>query len=288
MSNSCFFVTDLHGKKSRYLKLFDAGRQKKPEAIFMGGDLLPSGLHQLTSSGSTSMDFFDDFLFPHFGELRNLPDMTYPQVFIIPGNDDGRGEEDKFLEGEQLGLWHYIPNRVVDWNGWKVVGYPYIPPTPFLLKDWEKYDVSAYVDPGCVSPEDGYRTVPLSKYELRYGTIQKDLELLLSGLDMNHTICLFHSPPYKTSLDRAALDGKTVEHVPLDVHVGSIAIQRMIEEKQPHITLHGHVHESARITGEWKQQSGATTMMGAAHDGPELALVMFDPDTPDHAVRELI
>jgi len=34
-----------------------------------------------------------------------------------------------------------------------------VPPTPFLLKDWEKYDVSAYVDPGCVSPEEGYHRV---------------------------------------------------------------------------------------------------------------------------------
>jgi len=288
MSISCFFVADLHGKASRYEKLFRAIAQLKPDAVFMGGDLLPSGLHQLTSSGSNSVDFFDDFLFPHFGELQNLPDMTYPQVFIIPGNDDGRGEEGKFLEGQQSGLWHYIPNRVVDWNGWKVVGYPYVPPTPFLLKDWEKYDVSAYVDPGCVSPEEGYRSVPLSIYELRYGTIQKDLELLLAGLDMTKTIGLFHSPPYKTLLDRAALDGKTVDHVPLDVHVGSIAIQRMIEEKQPLITLHGHVHESVRLTGDWMQQSGATTMIGAAHDGPELALVVFDPEEPKQAVRELI
>ncbi len=288
MTASCFFVSDLHGKEIRYQKLFQAIRTRKPEAVFFGGDLLPSGLHQLTKSQNQSGNFFEDILFAGFAQLKDLSGFPYPQVFVIPGNDDGRGDEDDFLEGEKHGYWKYIPNRVVQWKQWSVLGYAYVPPTPFLLKDWEKYDVSAYVDPGCVSPEEGFRSVPLSKYELRYSTIQKDLELLTQDLDMTKTIGLFHSPPYQTHLDRAALDGQMVEYVPLDVHVGSIALQRMIEEKQPRLTLHGHVHESARITGHWKQQLDATTMMGAAHDGSELALVVFNPEKPEESTRELL
>jgi len=57
---------------------------------------------------------------------------------------------------------------------------------------------------------------------------------------------------------------------------------------QPLVTLHGHVHESARITGAWRESSGRTVMLGAAHDGPELALVRFDPSRPRKATRELI
>jgi Icc-related predicted phosphoesterase len=89
-------------------------------------------------------------------------------------------------------------------------------------------------------------------------------------------------------LDRAALDGRMVDHVPMDVHVGSIAVQRFIAARQPLVTLHGHVHESARLTGAWRATSGRTVMLGAAHDGPELALVRFDPAQPDRATRELI
>jgi Icc-related predicted phosphoesterase len=99
---------------------------------------------------------------------------------------------------------------------------------------------------------------------------------------------LFHAPPYRTDLDRAALDGHTFEHVPLDVHIGSIAIRRFIEERQPLVTLHGHVHESARITGSWRQRIGRTWCFSAAHDGPELALVRFDLEDPGAATRELI
>jgi len=79
-----------------------------------------------------------------------------------------------------------------------------------------------------------------------------------------------------------------IDHVPLDLHIGSIAVRRFIESRQPHITLHGHVHESARITGYWKDRIGRTCMLSAAHDGPELALVRFTLEEPDAAVRDLL
>ena len=116
----------------------------------------------------------------------------------------------------------------------------------------------------------------------------RDLAALVNDDRMERAIFLFHTPPYDTPLDRAALDGKKYEHVPLDVHVGSIAVKRFIEQRQPLLTLHGHVHESARLTGEWKTRIGRTVCINAAHDGPELALVRFDPEFPDKASRELI
>ncbi len=251
----------------------------------MGGDLLPSHLHQFSSNEGAQQDFFD-YLFVEFDKLKQ--EEGFPEVFVIPGNDDGRGEEYRFLEGEARGYWHYIPNNRILWRKYNIVGYAYVPPTPFLLKDWEKYDVSAFVDPGCVSPEEGMNTIERSKYELRYGSIQKDLQQLTDQIDMQNTIFLFHSPPYDTLLDRAALDGKMIDYVPLDVHVGSIAIKRMIEDQQPLLTLHGHVHESARLTGSWMQTLGKTTMINGAHDGSELALVTFDPDKPADTKRILL
>ena len=41
------------------------------------------------------------------------------------------------------------------WPGWPVFGYNCVPPTPFRLKDFDRSDVSPYVDPGCVPPEEG-------------------------------------------------------------------------------------------------------------------------------------
>jgi Icc-related predicted phosphoesterase len=169
-----------------------------------------------------------------------------------------------------------------------VYGYACVPPTPFLKRDWERYDVSRYVDPGCVSPELGMRSVPVDAHEIRYGTIAADLERLADEDDLRDSVFLFHTPPYRTALDRAALDGRMVDHVPMDVHVGSIAVRRFIEERQPLLTLHGHIHESARLTGAWRDRIGRTHLFSAAHDGPELCLVRFDLENPAEATRALI
>jgi len=120
-----------------------------------------------------------------------------------------------------------------------------------------------------------------------YTTISDDLKKLAGDDPMDNAIFLFHTPPYKTNLDRAALDNKKIDHVPLDVHVGSIAVKSFIEERQPLITLHGHVHESARITGSWKDRIGRTHAFSAAHDGKELALIRFNPEQPERASRQL-
>ena len=71
-------------------------------------------------------------------------------------------------------------------------------------------------------------------------------------------------------------------------HVGSIAIKRFIEEKKPPVTLHGHIHESTRLTGIWKELIGETWSFNAAHDGPELSVVIFNPAEPANAQRLLI
>jgi Icc-related predicted phosphoesterase len=88
-------------------------------------------------------------------------------------------------------------------------------------------------------------------------------------------------------LDYADLDGEMVDHAPVDVHIGSIAIQRFIEHYQPFLTLHGHVHETVRLTGQWREKKGTTYCFTAAHDGPELAVVRFDTNDLDSATRKL-
>ena len=64
--------------------------------------------------------------------------------------------------------------------------------------------------------------------------------------------------------------------------------KRFIKKNHPTITLHGHVHESARITGTWKDKIGKTHLFTAAHDGPELALIRFNKNHPEKSTRELI
>ena len=284
----CFFASDLHGREKRYQRLFQTIEEEKPAAVFLGGDLFPSGLATMASIKNAYDDFLEDVLASGLSTLRETLGAGYPSVFLILGNDDGRFEESRVEAYEQQALWFYVHNRRVSWRDYSVYGYAYVPPTPFLLKDWERYDVSAYADPGCISPEEGWHSVEVPKGVLKRATIQDDLQQLTDGDDLSRAVFLFHTPPYQTGLDRAALDGKRIDHVEVDVHVGSIAVRRFIESRQPLLTLHGHIHESARLTGRWKERIGKTYAFSAAHSGEELALVKFDLENLDAATRELI
>ncbi len=282
----CFFAADLHGAPERFEALFAAILAERPAAVFLGGDLFPSGLG--AALDAVTDDFVGGYLAPGFDGLRRALGPAAPRVFLILGNDDGRGEESAVIAAADAGAWEYAHDRRIAFGPWTVYGYSFVPPTPFALKDWERYDVSRHVDPGCTSPEEGWRTVPVAEGEVRYATIRDDLARLAGDDDLRLGLFLFHAPPYGTRLDRAGLDGRFVEHVPLDPHVGSIAIRRFIESRQPLLTLHGHVHESARLTGDWRDRLGRTHCFSAAHDGAELALVRFDLESPGDATRELI
>jgi Icc-related predicted phosphoesterase len=284
----CFFVSDLHGRESRYEKLFRKIEEEQPALLFLGGDLFPSGNYKASSKTAYTRDFAEHFLIRGFLRLRDRLKDHYPRVFIILGNDDGKQEESKIINAESTGVWEYIHYKKTRYDKYSVYGYAFVPPTPFMLKDWERYDVSRYTDPGCVPPEEGWHSYPVKKDDILYATIKADIDFLVKDDRMSHAIFLFHTPPYQTHLDRANLEGKMFENVPLDLHVGSIAVKRFIEEKQPLITLHGHIHESPRLTGAWKEKLGKTYAYSAAHDGPELALVRFDPEKPGKASRELL
>ena len=274
----CLFISDLHGSVARYRKLWEVVEKERPRAVFFGGDLF----------GLKGADGGPDLIEDGLASLQDRLGADYPHVFLILGNDDPRSEESRYLEMEARGLLTYANQRRTLLDRYVVYGYSFVPPTPFQLKDWERYDVSRYVDPGCLSPEEGWRTVPVEDREARNRTIREDLEELAGEGEMEHAILLFHTPPYQTALDRAALDGRMVDYAPFDVNVGSIAVQRFIKRRSPWITLHGHVHESARLTGSWKDRIGRTHLFSAAHNGPELSLVRFDPADPDAATRELL
>ena len=282
----CYFATDLHGRAARYEALWRAIEDAPPDVVFLGGDLMPSGLLRMVCSDHES--FVSDYLAGGFDRLRHRLGRRYPQVFLILGNDDAGIEEEALLDVATTGLWTYAHGRSHTVGPYRVFGYACVPPTPFRLKDWERYDVSRYVPPGCVSPEEGARTLPVPAHEIRYATIRQDLEALAGDADLDRSVFLFHAPPDGTALDRAANDGKAVDHVPLDLHVGSVAIRRFIEGRQPLLTLHGHIHESARLTGSWRDRIGRTRLFGGAHDGPELALIRFDPANLEAATRELL
>ena len=77
--------------------------------------------------------------------LRDRLGGDYPRVFVILGNDDARWNEELLQEATRERLLSYLHGRKERIERWTVYGYSYVPPTPFRLKDWERYDVSRYL-----------------------------------------------------------------------------------------------------------------------------------------------
>lgn len=284
-ASRCYLVSDLHGNTEKYESLFSLLRREPPDALFMAGDLLPASVGMPRSLELQGSNFVDDFLIPGFDRLRRKLGDRYPAMFLILGNDDARFEEASLMTAATRHVWHYAHERRITFGTYTVYGYSCIPPSPFQNKDWERYDVSRYVDPGCVSPEEGFVTVPMSLRDRRYRTISRELQWLTGEADLSQSILLSHVPPYNTKLDRAALDNTYVEGVPMDTHIGSIAVRRLIEQRQPLVTLHGHVHESFRLTGAFKDRIAGTWCLSGADDTDDLVVVDFDLRDPGAAVR---
>ncbi len=283
-SHKCFFVSDLHGKAERYEKLIKEIKNFTPDLVFIGGDIYPP-FNIITEHFTEG--FFEGFFIKLFRKLKTEMEDKYPDIFIILGNDDPKPEEQFFIEAGKEKLWQYIHNKKTGFKDYDIYGFSFIPPTPFLYKDWELYDISRYVDPGCIHPTEGKRHVK-PDFDIEFTTIKQQLEELTKDNNLEKSIFLFHSPPYKTNLDRAALDGIHYDHVPLDVHVGSIAIKDFIEKRTPYISLHGHIHESTRLTGFWKEKINKTWCFNAAIDTSELSVIVFNLENPQDAERRVL
>ncbi|MBS3790997.1 MAG: hypothetical protein KGY66_08815, partial [Candidatus Thermoplasmatota archaeon] len=169
----CIFTSDVHGDKTKYKKLFEVVKEERPEGLFIGGDILPSSL----KANSDGEEFLKSFLSEEIKETKKSVESL--DIFVIMGNDDPRVYEDALKKMDEEGLINYMHASTKKFRDLYVTGYNFVPPTPFHLKDWEKYDVSRYVGIGAVSPEEGTRTVDVSHYEKKYTTIKDDLEDLV-------------------------------------------------------------------------------------------------------------
>jgi len=90
--------------------------------------------------------------------------------------------------------------------------------------------------------------------ELDEDEIYSRLKRLTDRLEEpNRAILNVHVPPYESSLDTAFEVDEDLRYVmkggrPHEVPTGSAAVRQIIEETQPLLSLHGHIHESKGVT----------------------------------------
>jgi Icc-related predicted phosphoesterase len=100
------------------------------------------------------------------------------------------------------------------------------------------------------SSEQDEQLTPIDPYLYlkQQETIKENLKRLPKPLYYKRGIYIMHSPPFGTRLDFIQ-GGKSA---------GSRSIRDFIEETQPLLTLHGHIHESPELSGTYIDQIGGT------------------------------
>jgi Icc-related predicted phosphoesterase len=248
------YTSDLHGEISLYQDLSALANSSSAEIIALGGDLLPSfpPSKRYEDMIPNQNIFVNQFLIPFFKKI--LETTSVRQIFLIPGNWD-LGYPYLFREPIE-GIIDLSQKIYRLKNGYELIGYHFVPPTPFRPKDYEKMDEPEVPWPPQRNPsyirvsEQSDRLLPIDPhvYLRERGTIREDLTRLTKPMNYKKAIYIMHSPPFGTKLDFIQ-GGKSA---------GSRSIKTFIEGNQPLLTLHGHIHESPEVSGAYFDRIGET------------------------------
>ncbi|RLE81785.1 MAG: phosphoesterase [Thermoprotei archaeon] len=186
----------------------------------------PDEVEELKKSPKKVDELFDKVMIENLKRWLNMIPEKVPKdvdVYIMPGNDD------KFIIDPVLNECEWITQPAG-----KVVNLCY----DFYMISCEWTNPTPWNTPReCSDKELGKKI--WAQYDKYDG-------------DPSKLICNFHCPPYNTRLDLAPKlrgTGASAQPVyvmgkPVMVHVGSKSIRKFMEEVQPMLGLHGHIHES--------------------------------------------
>ena len=267
-----FFATDIHGSETCFRKFLNAGLAYKAEVLIMGGDMTGKMLVPLVAQAGGKYGF--EWLGASYSlSAGELPE--YEKQMRMSGCYPFRTtpDEKEALEQDPQKVKRLFASvmraTVVDWLALaeqrlaKTGVECYITPgNDDVLEIDEAFATSRYVK----NPEGQYIMVK-GEYEMIASGYsnrtpwnsprEKDEDALLASIQVMakklanpHTaIFNFHCPPFDSGLDTAPKIDKTFKPVTgitgvEMTSVGSTAVAQAIQEYQPLLGLHGHVHES--------------------------------------------
>ena len=275
-----FYSSDLHGDKNFYRELITICRENNIEILVLGGDLLPRIGHS-NKSITAQKEFIHHFLSKIFTKIsQNLA----VKIFAIFGNNDWAAVLDDFRELENAGLVHILHQTYFKLeNDLFITGYPFVPPTKFSPKDYEKKDLSKDLVVNLttfpvISDSGGIKRINEKQFFQNRSSIEDDLKEFIEYAENNpkkKIIYVMHSPPHGTMLDRLYNSQPS----------GSKAIKAFIENTQPLMTLHGHIHESPVISYKYWEMIGPTLSINPGQVGGFLSGVFFNSDDPQQSIH---
>jgi len=240
------FVTDLHGSKWKYERLFEVAKNIQANMVINGGDMLPRNNEPFMQD-----EFIINYLDNHFAQF-NSAGIYY---LFYPGNDDLRIFDQLFEDTcNKYSFVVCLAQRKFEVGGYEFVGMNWVVDYSFRLKDRCRMDTDDYVfqeqfGTGLLSTPDGWQEIDdWFTYAKKLPTIEEELDRLVRPDDMANSVYVLHMPPYRLGLDKCS-DG---------AEAGSKAIYNFLKKYQPKLSLHGHIHESPEVTGRWYAKLGRT------------------------------
>lgn len=270
-----FYASDIHGSEQCFRKFLGAARFYGAEVLVLGGDITgkvmvpvverESGrseaqlLGQRQSAGTEAEleELEQRIRFNGFYPYR----CSQEEYDRLQEDEQYRDEVFRRLMRDEVARWMRIAEERLGSSGVRC----------FVMAgnddDWEIDEAlqSSYVvnPDGRIVEVDGYQMLSCSwtnrtPWDSPREADEEELYACLAELadqldSARPTILNLHCPPYGTPLDRAprltddlrvVSKGGEAQLVP----IGSTAVRRLIEERQPVLALHGHVHESRAAT----------------------------------------
>ncbi len=266
------YAADMHGNLTLYQQLLELAISSNAQAVIIGGDLLPHATRL-----STALEIQRRFIAQELSALLTqfYTEYAHITVFLLAGNDDWAAAIAALEQLAEQQLAFPLHQRVylLEQTGaplW-LAGYACVPPTPFSIKDYERRDHGSLRG---VSFAQAYwsregHIQQISEHDLAVlPSIGEDLNQLASQSDPQRTIYVCHTPPINTALD--LMRGKR--------HVGSPSLRSFIEQRQPLLTLHGHIHEAPMLSGSYAECIGSCWAINPGREAERLHAITLDTD----------
>jgi uncharacterized protein len=300
-----FYAGDVHGSRVCWRKFVNAAAHYPAQALVMGGDLTgkalvpivehPDGSYTAEVRGEERSARTDEEL----DQIRNAIATNGMYHVIVDEDQARRLHDDEMTRAavfekallDELRFWVNFADERLDGTG----SLAYVIPgndDPWSVD--EILDAGSSVDM-CdeavrqVGPHEmlsfGYsnRTPWKTPRELDEDEIYERLKRLADKLQQpDRAIFNIHVPPYDSGLDTAFEVDENLSYVtkgghPHEIATGSHAVRQIIEETQPLLSLHGHIHESKGVT-----KIGRTTAINPGSDYPsghlDGCLIHLEPD----------
>lgn len=271
-----FFAADVHGSRVCWKKFINAGAHYPADALIMGGDLTGKALVPIVreGDGSYSAEVIGERRVANTAEELDQVQSAiatngmYPLIVDVEEaralRADAARRELAFETAllEELRVWVAFADERLAGSG----RLAYVIPgndDPWAIDEVLESGVS--VD-ACdesvrrIGPHEmvsfGFanRTPWHTPRELDEEEIYARLRRLVDTLESpGSAIFNIHVPPRDSSLDTAYEVDEELRYVtkggrPHEIPVGSSAVRQIIEEAQPLLSLHGHIHESKGVT----------------------------------------